>query len=235
MKRIYESDHVGAYAGRQIKKSTVDADSVMKNRAMGALLALPRGAMTAVRQAEDQAQEIGEDSFELGQTQQERSEEFNLPRTEFRARQRYRDTSGTSFAPMFDSDPLYQSLNRHGLVDDLDPEDAKRASERKGNARGLPRPKKRRVLDTAGTTGKYLGRVAFFAKLKGDGRIQKWPRGMVEFIDPSNDTLFTGVVKSSMFRGRSKSGYIILEDVVEWGQMSNPAEFAPAQRRNDTE
>jgi hypothetical protein len=69
------------------------------------------------------------------------------------------------------------------------------------------------------------GKVLLFSELKPDGKLRKWPSGEVELVNPLNDQYFTGQVASSQFRGKSKGGYVVLKDVVGWGQLSDPKEF----------
>lgn len=150
---------------------------------------------------------------------------FRLPRREFTRRQRYRDADGTVYAPALENDPLYRRLAGHSLVDPIDTEDAERAAREPCDAYGLPVPTKRRAIDQSGTEGTFYGSAVFFAEMKPDGRVHKWPSGDLEFVDPSNGRLYTGKVERSVFRVRSKGGYVLLRDVVDWGRLANPADF----------
>jgi len=155
---------------------------------------------------------------------------FRLPRTEFTRRQRYRDSNQNAFAPALASDPLYKMLQHHNLVDTLDDDDALRATQDPCQARGLPVPKKRAVVDQDGTTGTLYGSAVLYVEMRADNRLHKWPTGDLEFVDPQSDRLLTGRIEKSVFDGRSKGGYVVLRDVVDWGRLANPAEFKRAKK-----
>ena len=143
------------------------------------------------------------------------AEQFRLPRSEFARRQRYRDADNNVLAPARADDALYRSLQQHDRIDALDDGDG-------DGGRGLPKQKRAvTVRDTDGTSGTLYGRAMFYVAL----RAKKWPAGDIEFTDPSDDTLYTATVRSAMFDGRSKGGYVLLDNVVGWGRMANPREF----------
>jgi len=200
-----------------MKRSTpFDADNASKERRVDALFHLPRGVF-----AEREQSLVPAPASPKGAT-------HRLPRPEFTRRQRYRDSNGNAYAPALESDALYVSLASHNLVDPLDPLDAQRAASAVNAARGLPRRKRRNVVDQSGTRGTYYGRALFYVEMKADGKVHRWPRGDVEFVDPNTEQLFTGTVVKSIFRGRAKGGYVILHDVVGWGRMSDPRDFSVA-------
>jgi hypothetical protein len=66
--------------------------------------------------------------------------------------------------------------------------------------------------------------------MRADNRLHKWPTGDLEFVDPQSDRLLTGRIEKSVFDGRSKGGYVVLRDVVDWGRLANPAEFKRAKK-----
>jgi len=151
---------------------------------------------------------------------------FRIERPEFTRRQRYRDTDGNAYAPALSEDALYKMLERHNLVDPLDDDDAQRAALSPCGALGLPKPSQRVAVDQAGTIGTHYGRAAFYVEMKADGKLHKWPSGELEFVDPNTQRLFTGTVEKSIFAGRSKGGYVVLRDVVDWGRLASPSDFS---------
>lgn len=157
--------------------------------------------------------------------QREKRRLFRIPRKEFTRRQRYRNSDGTVFAPALASDALYQLLHRHNLVDQLDESDESRAQRDPCAARGLPKPSSRSAVDQNGTSGTLYGNVMFFAELPADGRVHRWPSGDVEFIDPETQRVFSATVSRAVFEGKSKGGYVVLRDVVDWGAISDPRDF----------
>lgn len=219
---------------KAMRLTTQHNDSVLNERQQRELFRVPRSEFSEHKSEREpepgpeigkRAALSGADPYQVLRGRDKRRSEVRLPRNEFTQRQRYRDSQGNVYAPALAGDSLYVSLQRHGIVDELDPEDSRRAAVRKGNARGLPRSKKRSVVDTQGTQGKYYGSALFYVQMKGDGQLHRWPAGDVELVDPNTEQLFTGTVRSSIFRGRSKGGYVVLNDVVEWGRMSNPRDF----------
>ena len=134
-----------------------------------------------------------DDPYKILKKRRQEEAEFKLPQKEFTARQRYKDSDGNVLAPAIETDELYKSLLRHGKVDELDPVDATVGQKRIANVRGLPRKGGQR-RDEMGTIGTYYGKVLMFVSLKRDGKLHKWPKGDIEFVDPSTDTIFSGVV-----------------------------------------
>lgn len=186
-------------------------DSIVSQRAKRSMFALPRQRAIAK----------SADAHALLQQRAMHEEKFALPVPDFTKRQRYRDADGNALAPALEGDALYRSLLRVGKVDALDPADRDRAAN---NATGLP-PSRHTSIDADGTRGAYHGSVLLFVRLKPDGRVAHWPNGQMEFVDPRSDHLFTGTVVRSVFRGRAKSGYVVLRDVVAWGRLARPDEF----------
>lgn len=201
-----------------------DNDRMLENRAEEHLFKLSRYEGTLQKRS----MLASDDPYKILKKRREEEAEFKLPQKEFTARQRYKDSDGNVLAPAIESDELYKSLLRHGKVDELDPTDAMVGRERIANVRGLPRKGGQR-RDEMGTVGTYYGKVLMFVSMKRDGKVHKWPKGDIEFVDPSTDTVFSGVVVKSVFKNRSKSGYVIMHDVVSWGKLSNPAEFFGAK------
>lgn len=207
--------------------TVVDNDRMLELRATNEMFKLPRGALS-----EKRALPTTDDPYKVLKKRREQEAEFKLPQTEFTRRQRYKDSEGNAFAPAIESDELYRSLVTHNIVDELDPNDAEVTKSRVSNARGLPRKSGRSVIDDQGTSGTYYGKALFFVSLKRDGKLHKWPKGDIEFVDPTSDTLFTGTVVRSIFKNRSKSGYVVLKDVVSWGRLTNPSEFLTRKPEN---
>jgi len=207
--------------------NVADNDGMLERRATNALFRLPEGAFRDKRSLSS-----ADDPYKVLTKRREQEAEFKLPQAEFTRRQRYKDSQGNAYAPAIESDELYRSLFTHNIVDELDPKDSLVTKSRVSNARGLPRKSGRKVVDDQGTTGTHYGRALFFVSLKRDGKVHKWPKGDVEFVDPTSDTVFSATVVRSIFKNRSKSGYVVLKDVVSWGRLSNPSDFF-AQKPNN--
>lgn len=205
----------------------LDHDGMLKARATNTMFRLPEGAFRKKRSIAET-----DDPYKTLTKRREQEADFKLPQTEFTRRQRYKDSDGNKFAPAIESDELYRSLLTHNIVDELDPSDATASKNRVSNARGLPRKSGRNAVDEQGTVGTHYGRALFFVSLKRDGKLHKWPKGEVEFVDPTSDTVFSATVVRSIFKNRSKGGYVVLKDVVSWGRLSNPRDFFASKPEN---
>lgn len=146
---------------------------------------------------------------------------LRLDQKEFTKRQRYKDSNGVSYAPALATDVIYAQLRRGDKVDKLEPDER----------RGLPRPLPTQVSDGRGTLGALHGRVLLHARMPSNGKIGRPPKGQVTFTDPATNELFTGEVYQTQFIERSKTGWVILTNVVGWGRMSDPSQFPTKRRR----
>ena len=212
-----------------IRRTVTHNDDVLKSRAQKEVLRLPRGefAKATGKRRRRQTDEFGfiinqKDSYLTRMRHRTEVENFRLPRQEFTRRRVYKDSDGNSYSPALESDELYQALLNHNQVDKIDVN---------GSHPGFPMKKPIDVVAEDGTRGEMYGKVLLFSELKPDGKLHKWPAGEVELVNPLNDQYFTGQVASSLFRGKSKGGYVVLKDVVGWGQLSDPKEF-PQKKKN---
>ena len=141
---------------------------------------------------------------------------FTLNRQEFTRRQRFRDTAGNAYAPAETTDTIYRTLLAKRQVDRL----------RTNDTSGMPPPQlDQEILDSRGTRGRLHGRVLLYARMPADRLIHAVPTGQITFTDPETNELFTGKVNKSLFIGRSKSGYVVLRQVVSWGRLADPSQF----------
>lgn len=194
----------------QPRQNVRDNDALLERQAESALFRLARNKRELHANNEHQSE-----SYERVKRRKETSATSHLPRTEFTKRARFRDEQGNAYAPAFTTDDLYKSLHRARIVDEIE-----------NDITNMPAAKKQSVVDQDGTSGILYGKVLFFVSMKPDGRLHKWPSGTVEFVDPKSDTLYTGTIAESMFRGRSKSGYVVVNNLVEWGRLADPKEFS---------
>lgn len=185
-----------------------DHDELLERQAESALFRLARNKRERKIETEREAA-----SYEQLKRRKKTSATFYLPRPEFTKRARFRDANGNSYAPALSSDDLYKALRRRGLVDSIDDPLTNFPKERK------------LVVDQDGTTGTLYGSMVMFASMTPDGLLHKWPKGDVEFVDPSDDSLYTAKIASGVFRGKSKGGYVIMNNVIYWGRMADPREF----------
>lgn len=208
-----------------IRKNVRDHDGVLKSRSQKEMLRLPR--VVFPDQKQKKRRRVNEDDFgfvvrptDSYATRLKHEREVateRLPTTEFSKRRLFRDSDGNFYSPAKESDELYRSLVQRGMVDKIDP-----------NSEVVGFPKKRNVSVYSaddGTKGDLYGKVLLFAELKRNKNLIKWPAGEVELIDPSTEQYFTGQVSTSFFKSKSKGGYVVLKDVVSWGQISDPREF----------
>ncbi len=208
-----------------IRKNVSDNDGVLESRSQKEMLRLPR--VTFPDQKPRKRRRVNEDDFgfvirstDSYATRLKHEKEVateRLPATEFSKRRLFRDSEGNFYSPAKESDELYRSLFQRGMVDKIDP-----------NSEFAGFPKKRNISVYSaddGTKGDLYGKVLLFAELKRNKNLIKWPTGEVELIDPSTEQYFTGQVGTSFFKSKSKGGYVVLKDVVSWGQISDPREF----------
>lgn len=233
MSELDDDDNHANYDDLPIKKNVRNNDAVLESRAQKEMLRLPHDNFPTQANRKRRQREEDEFGFVVRDTDtyrtrlnhEEEVSTFRLPTTEFTRRRAFRDSEGNSYSPAIESDELYQSLRKHGIVDKIDP-----------TSSFVGFPKKKDVVVTSaedGTKGELYGKVLLFSQLKGDGKLHKWPNGEIELIDPSTEQYLTGQVSKSLFKGKSKGGYVILKDVVAWGQISDPTEFYK-NKRNKT-
>lgn len=190
------------------RQNIKDHDALLERQAESILFRLSRNKRERKIESERQAE-----SYEQLKRRKKTTATFYLPRPEFSKRARFRDVSGNSYAPAFHTDDLYKALLRRGLVDPID-----------NPLTNFPNQLKQ-VVDADGTMGSLYGSVLMFVSMKPDGLLHKWPKGDVEFVDPADDSLYTGKIISGVFRGRSKGGYVIVKNFISWGRMADPREF----------
>ena len=154
----------------------------------------------------------GTKSVDKALADRERAEYERLSSKEFTKRQRFRDTKNNVYATPRKGDRLYKWLRGRKAVTSI-------------TDKGMPRSSSINVRGPRGTIGKNMGRALLYARMPRDGKIRKWPTGKINLIDPENGRVYTARVDRSFFRGRIKSGYVVVRDFVDWGRAADSSKF----------
>lgn len=66
-----------------------------------------------------------------------------------------------------------------------------------------------------------MGTVQMYAQMKG----REFPLGPVHLRDIKTQKYYTGVISTSSFEGRFKSGFVVIEHLTQFGELTNPSDF----------
>lgn len=162
------------------------------------------GAMVTLRR--------GTTNVDRALRRREKTSWFSISTSEFARRKRFVDTDGNTYAIANAKDRLYKRHTRNGRVccaaDD----------------NGLPIGG-RLVRGGDGTRGREYGRTLLFSRKPRQRSISPLPRGEIQMMDTETGHLFTARVDIAIFHRESKSGHVIVDDMVDWGAISDPSLF----------
>ena len=144
---------------------------------------------------------------------------WKLPEKELTQRMRFVDINNNSYAPARTVDQIYKQMLQRGSIDPLDTTMPFGTTGRR-----------KRVRDQLGTDGTLYGRTLLYVRLPRTGTIVDWPRGQITFSDPRINHLYTGSVTRTYIRNRHKSGFVVVDQLVDWGRMTNSEQFVQRKR-----
>jgi len=140
------------------------------------------------------------------------------PADAFKETRLFRGIDGIVYSTAKSKDPIYKVMALRNAVDQI-------------SIGGLPAAKRRRVLDQFGTEGLLFGKVLLYAKMPRDRKRHATPTGTLTMTEPSTGQLFSATVTRSRFVGRAKTGFVVVDNMIGWGAMSDASQFPSSSRK----